>query len=131
MKQLDFGTNDADMQELENAFHHYLDIFRQREKDWEIRRRGITPNVFSMKLPEIETIFTDTQKHLREGSFIRIRQMHSDWYSMPKLKISLRLNGSWHCVSSGVFKTENLESAEYEQFHPIDKKFLAADAVRQ
>ena len=130
LQQLDYGKNPIAMSALKQACSDYMNIFRCREKAWDVLRPGITPNVFTQKLPGIEQRFEEAFEALDNGSFFRLRRMHSDWYGMPKLRISLRLDGSWHQVYNGVAKPDNLETAEFDFFHNIDRKFLNADAVR-
>lgn len=130
LEQLDYGQNATAMNSLKQAFSRYLSVFRKREQDWETLRSGITPNIFTQKLPGIEQKFEEAEKSLANGSFLRVRRMHCDWYGMPKLRISLRLNGQWHEIHNGCAKPDNLEIAEFDFFHSIDRKFLNADAIR-
>ena len=130
LEQLDYGRNPEAAEQLQQSTGDYLAIFKQRQKDWELFRPGIEPNVFTQKLPELEQRFDDAEKALANGVFLRLRRMHSDWYGMPKLRIQMRLDGVWHEVYSGCAKPENLECAEFDFFHAVDRKFLNADAVR-
>ena len=130
LEQLDHGRNETAMDHLKQAFSRYLSLFRKREQSWDTLRPGITPNVFTQKLSGIEKKFAEAEKYLENGSFLRIRRMHCDWYGMPKLRISLRLNGQWHEIYNGCAKPDNLEIAEFDFFHSIDRNFLHADAVR-
>ena len=130
LKQLDSGCCEDTMNSLKQDFSHYLSIFRKREESWDTLRPGITPNVFTQKLPGIEKRFAEVEKNLENGSFLRVRRMHCDWYGMPKLRISLRVDGQWHEIHNGCAKPDNLEIAEFDFFHAFDRKFLKADAVR-
>lgn len=130
IQQLDYGCDEKSMAEVKKSFDRYLEIFRGREKAWDTLRNGITPNVFSEKLPGIEARFAKAVKDLENGAFLRVRRTHCDWYGMPKTRISFRLNGEWQVAIDGNFKPEDSEIQCFEHFHSIDRKFLDADAVR-
>lgn len=130
MQQLDYGCDGKSMAGLKKSFADYIGIFRNREKKWDEYRPGITPNIFSERIPLIEKRFADAEETLKNGAFLRLRRTHCDWYGMPKTKISFRLNGEWHAAIDGNFKPESLDTQMFEYFHCIDRKFLAADAVR-
>ena len=86
MQQLDYGCDDKTMARLKQAFADYIAIFRSREKKWDEYRTGISPNIFTERIPLIEKRFSDAEQILENGAFLRLRRTHCDWYGMPKTK---------------------------------------------
>ncbi|MBO4513425.1 MAG: family 20 glycosylhydrolase [Victivallales bacterium] len=120
----------AEFDKIEALHKELLQLIETLEKKWDVNRPGITPNVFSNKLPIIKAQLEKQLDNLRNCAFMKLRICAPDGYGIQHTRISLRKDGKWTMVTDRVLKPNGVNIALAECFLPVPKELVGADALK-
>jgi hypothetical protein len=127
---LDRGLTSERKAAIEQTFAEGEQLLLQLEKEWEKKRPGITPNVFTQAKPGLLKKLSQQLRMLEVGAFLRLRSCTPDEFIVQPISISLCCKGQWHEVACGNYKANDTETALFERFIPFDPKLGVPEAIR-
>ena len=127
---LDRGLTSERKAAIEQTFAEGEQLLLQLEQEWEKKRPGITPNVFTQAKPELLEKLSQQLRLLEVGAFLRLRSCTPDEFIVQPISISLCYNGQWREVACGNHKANDTETALFERFIPFDPELGVPEAIR-
>lgn len=127
---LDRGLTAERKAAIEQTFAEVEQLLLQLEKEWESKRPGITPNIFTSAKPGLLEKLSQQLRLLAGGAFLRLRSCTPDEFVVQPISISLCCKGDWREVARGNYKADDIETALFERFIPIDPELGVPEAIR-